>query len=77
MRDQYDLKLIFHNGFFNTLKYKSFFQVITNENYETLKLTKKEIKEISAKLKLSKSRVIINHKIDYKMFLTSKVCAIG
>jgi len=57
MRDEYDLKLIFNNGFFNTFKYFSYFQVITSENYKTMKLDKDEVKEISQKLKLSKSRV--------------------
>jgi hypothetical protein len=57
MRDEYDLRLIFNNGFFNAFRYLSYFQVITSENYKTMKLDKDEIKEISQKLKLSKSRV--------------------
>lgn len=59
MKDEYDIRQILKHGFFQILKYNSFMGVITSENYQIMKLDKKEIPEIEKKLKLSSNRVII------------------
>ena len=59
MKDEYDIGQILKHGFFQSLKYNSFMNVITSENYQVMTLDKKEVPIIEKALKLSSNRVTI------------------